>query len=94
MAEDYADQIIFTIVPSIDLNNLGRPELLETTTYSEEKIISSLWCVDGPISLDVELPKRTLIPGDTVIVVARLSNLSSIKIQHVELKLKQVRSYD
>ncbi|KAG5896029.1 hypothetical protein JTB14_014258 [Gonioctena quinquepunctata] len=90
MAMDYEDQAIFVVVAPIDLNNLRRPELLEPTSYSEDKTVCCLCCADGPISLDVELPKRTLIPGDTVNVMARLSNMSSTNIQNVELLLKQI----
>ncbi|XP_074028406.1 arrestin domain-containing protein 3 isoform X5 [Leptinotarsa decemlineata] len=90
LALDYEDQIVFIVRSPVDLNALMKPDLLEPTSYSEDKTICCFCCADGPIALDIELPKRTLIPGETVNVMARLSNLSSTNIENIQLKLKQV----
>ncbi|CAG9817415.1 unnamed protein product [Phaedon cochleariae] len=89
MAFDYEDEIIFLVTALVDLNMLQKPELLESTSYSDDKTLCCWCCAEGPISIDVELPKRTQIPGETVNITARLTNMSNTNIEGVELKLKQ-----
>ncbi|CAG9859955.1 unnamed protein product [Phyllotreta striolata] len=90
MAFDYKDEVIFLVASLIDLNHLRKPELLESTSYSDDKTVCCLCCAQGPITMDVTLPKRTLVPEETVNVSVRMSNLSNTNIEGVELKLKQV----
>ncbi|CAH1110939.1 unnamed protein product [Psylliodes chrysocephalus] len=89
MAFDYTDELIFIVVSLVDLNNLRKPDLLESTSYSDDKTVCCLCCAQGPIEMDITLPKRTLVPEETVNVLVRLSNLSNTNIEGVELKLKQ-----
>ncbi|KAJ8947009.1 hypothetical protein NQ318_019090 [Aromia moschata] len=89
MAFDYEDQVIFVVMAPIDLNLLQIPQLLEPTSYSSEKTVCCWCCAQGPISLDVELPRRTLVPGETVNVTARLSNMSNTNVDGVHFELKQ-----
>ncbi|CAH1953854.1 unnamed protein product [Acanthoscelides obtectus] len=89
MAFDYQDELIFVVVAPIDLNLIGRSDLLEPTSYSNDKTICCWCCAQGPISLDVELPRKTLTPGETVNITARVSNMSNTNLEGVRFKLTQ-----
>ncbi|XP_023311006.1 uncharacterized protein LOC111691841 [Anoplophora glabripennis] len=89
MALDYEDQVIFVVVAPVDLNLLRRPELLAPSSYSDDKTLCCWCCAQGPISLDVDLPKRTLVPGETINVTARLTNMSNTNVEGVGFEMKQ-----
>ncbi|XP_057668788.1 arrestin domain-containing protein 5-like [Diorhabda carinulata] len=89
MAVDYEDQFIFIVDSLIDLNHLHNPQLLQSTSYSDDKTVCCLCCAQGPITMDVTLPKRTLIPGEVVNIPVRISNMSNTNIESLELKLIQ-----
>lgn len=40
--------------------------------------------------MDVDLPKRTLVPGETINITARLTNMSNTNVEGVGCELKQV----
>ncbi|XP_066247850.1 arrestin domain-containing protein 5-like isoform X1 [Euwallacea similis] len=89
MAFDYSDEFIIVINSPIDLNFIARPEDLQSTHYSDEKTVCCWCCAQGPITMDVELPKRTLIPGEQIDVTVYLSNLSNTNVENVTLELLQ-----
>ncbi|KAJ8951918.1 hypothetical protein NQ317_009520 [Molorchus minor] len=93
MAFDYQDEIIFVVVAPIDLNLLQNPRLLEPTSYSEEKTVCCWCCARGLISLDVQLPKRTLVPGETINISVRLSNMSNSNIEGLHLRCHRLWIY-
>lgn len=43
--------------------------------------------------MDVDLPKRTLVPGETLNITARLTNMSNTNVDGVGCELKQVYLY-
>lgn len=93
MALDYEDQMYILVNSPVDLNFLARPEDLQPSSYSDEKTVCCWCCAQGPITMDVELAKRTLIPGEHVELKMRLTNMSNTNIEGVSLELKQVINY-
>lgn len=93
MALDYEDQMYVVVNSPVDLNFIARPEDLQPSSYSDEKTVCCWCCAQGPITMDVELAKRTLIPGEHVEVKMRLTNMSNVNIEGVSLELKQIISY-
>ncbi|XP_072382083.1 arrestin domain-containing protein 3-like [Diabrotica undecimpunctata] len=90
MAFDYEDTFIFIVVSLVDLNYLQKPDLLQPTNYSDEKTICCFCCAEGPISMDVSIPKRTLVLGEVINIAVRISNMSNTNVEGLELKLKQL----
>ncbi|KAJ8918653.1 hypothetical protein NQ315_013160 [Exocentrus adspersus] len=89
MAFDYEDQLIFVVVAPITLNTQATPELEAPSSYSEEKTICCWCCAQGPLSMDVNLPKKTLVSGETVNITARLTNMSNTNVEGINLQLIQ-----
>ncbi|XP_060528185.1 arrestin domain-containing protein 3-like [Cylas formicarius] len=93
MAFDYEDEIVIVVHSPIDLGALGKPELLRPTSYSDEKTLCCWCCAQGPISMDIELPKKIIVPGETVEVQIRVTNMSNSNVEGVKLELKQRITY-
>ncbi|XP_050314900.1 arrestin domain-containing protein 3-like [Anthonomus grandis grandis] len=93
MALDYEDEMMIVVYSPIDLNFLARPEDLQPSSYSDEKTVCCWCCAQGPITMDIELAKQTLIPGEHVEVKMRLTNMANINVTGVSFELKQIISY-
>lgn len=92
MARDYEDVAMFNIISPVDLNKFG-PDILEPTSYSDEKTTCCLCCASGPITLDAQLAKRAIIPGEVVTLSVRLTNMSNVNVEAVKLNFNQLLKY-
>ncbi|CAG9760809.1 unnamed protein product [Ceutorhynchus assimilis] len=93
MAFDNQDQMIIVVQSPVDLNFIARPDDLEPSMYSDEKTVCCWCCAQGPISMDVELTKRVLVPTEPVQIKMTLSNMSNTNVEGVSVELKQIFSY-
>lgn len=65
----------------------------QPTTYSDDLVVCCWCCAQDPITMTVEFPKLTLIPGEQIDIKAHLSNLSSTNVEGVSFELNQVRCF-
>ncbi|XP_076250024.1 arrestin domain-containing protein 3-like [Rhynchophorus ferrugineus] len=93
MALDYEDSIVIVVNSPVDLNLIASSSDLQPSTYSDEKTLCCWCCAQGPVTMDVDLSKRTISPGEHVEVKLRLTNMSSTNVENVSLELKQILTY-
>ncbi|XP_030749787.1 arrestin domain-containing protein 3-like isoform X1 [Sitophilus oryzae] len=93
MALDFEDNMVIVVNSPIDLNTIASATDLQPSSYSDEKTLCCWCCAQGPVTMDVELPKKTLIPGEHVEVKVSLTNMSNTNVEGVSLELKQILTY-
>ncbi|XP_059610436.1 arrestin domain-containing protein 2-like [Phlebotomus argentipes] len=77
----------FRVVPSLDLNH--DPQLRLPVESERVKNYCSWKCSTSPAIITVKLPQTGFITGDNIPVSVHISNLSSVTIQGVQVKLMQ-----
>ncbi|ERL86793.1 hypothetical protein D910_04198 [Dendroctonus ponderosae] len=93
MAFDYQDEMLVMVQSPVDLRFIARPEDMMPVTLSDEKSVCCWCCAQGPISMDLELPKATLVPGEELEIKMHLINMSSTNVEGVSLQLTQLITY-
>lgn len=88
MRQDYEDVVEFNVAAPIDLNAMG-PDITQPKSYSDEKTVCCFCCASGPITLDANLSKQAVVPGETITITARLTNNSNVNIEGVTFEMKQ-----
>lgn len=89
---DHTYRVGFTVLKPIDLN-LESPVLRYP---SQGEVIHTFCCgpcKSPPMSIKVSLPQSGYVPGQTVALVADISNQSRIKVEMVKFILQQVIHY-
>ncbi|XP_076127090.1 arrestin domain-containing protein 3a isoform X2 [Alosa pseudoharengus] len=67
----------FKFVNHVDCNN---PALLVPISAANSKTVCCLWCVSGPIMMDVRMERKGYVPGEIIQISAEFGNGSSRRV--------------
>ncbi|XP_051165266.1 arrestin domain-containing protein 17-like [Leptopilina boulardi] len=88
---DHETKDAFTVVSSFDLNTESRA--MEPIMEEKTKTFCCLCCASAPLSVNISLPVRGYVPGQSMPIKVNVENQSGVEVTTVKLILQKVVTY-
>ncbi|KAL7297338.1 hypothetical protein TKK_0009730 [Trichogramma kaykai] len=88
---DQETKVAFTVVSHFDLNKDAKAS--ESVHLEKSKTFGCFCCVSPPLTVDITLPVRGYVPGQSIPVKVNVENQSGIQVDTIKLKLEKVVTY-
>ncbi|XP_001599906.1 arrestin domain-containing protein 17 [Nasonia vitripennis] len=88
---DQETKVAFTVVSHLDLNQ--QPNAAGPVMFEKSKTFCCLCCGSPPLAVNISLPVRGYVPGQTIPVKVNVENQSGITVETVKLILQKIVTY-
>jgi hypothetical protein len=88
---DQESKVAFTVVSHLDLNQ--QPNASDPVHLEKNKTFCCLCCASMPLSVNISIPVRGYVPGQTIPIKVNVENQSGVEVDKVKLLLQKIVTY-